>query len=440
MSSNKYDHVVDSETTTGGVVTAVTEGENKSNKRALNDTSFEESSSYSPTQSNSTKRFSSTGQLPGSPPSIPDDTVITYGLLVSTIERIFSRFEAGITSQINSLSTSIDLFNTRLQVIEEKASSTDIIIDNLEGQVNDLERKCEDLEHRLTSVESASGHIPVWKPVGVPTTKVLLLGDSNSGGKVRFGQDKGTLGRALPGAGHFHPTIEDLPPPNCEVFSEVSDVIISVGTNNFKLPSSEPEAIANHLYTYVKSLSRAHPAAHIFLPGVLPVHNGFTDLATNSKIQLYNHFLRNMCKNLNTSTTYIDVNVFCGPDGGLKDHLSKGASDPLHLNDQGIKLLASRFKHALRSHHNLPTGTRRPQSHPSQNSLAPQWRPQSHTSLNSEAPQWRPQSQSSHNSLAPQWRPQSHPSRNSEASQWSSRGPRGNSRGGTGSKRGERGR
>ena len=146
--------------------------------------------------------------------------------------------------------------------------------------------------------------------MGVPTTKVLLLGDSNSGGKVRFGQDKGTLGRALPGAGHFHPTIEDLPPPNCELFSEVSDVIISVGTNSFKLPSSEPEAIANQLYTYFQSLSRAHPAAHIFLPGVLPVHNGFTDLATNIKIQLYNHFLRNMCKNLNTSTTYIDVNVF----------------------------------------------------------------------------------------------------------------------------------
>ena len=308
-------------------------------------------------------------------------------------------------------------------MIEERASSSDIIIYNLEGHVNDLERKCEDLEHRLTNVESAADHIPVWKPVGVPTTKILLLGDSNSGGKVRFGQDKGTLGRALPGAGHFHPTIEDLPPPNCEVFSGVSDVIISVGTNNFKLQNSEPEAIAKQLYTYVQSISRAHPAAHIFLTGVLPVHSSFTDLATNSKIQLYNHFLKDMCRILNTSSTYIDVNVFCGPDGGLKEHLSKGASDPLHLNDQGIKLLASRFKHALRSQHNLPTGTRRPQSH---------------TSLNSEAPQWRPESHSSRNSEVPQWRPQSHPSRNSEAPQWSSRAPRGSSRGG--SNRGGRGR
>ena len=250
-------------------------------------------------------------------------------------------------------------------MIEEKASSINIIIDNLEGQVNDLERKCEDLEHRLTNVKSAAGHIPVWKPVGVPTAKVLLLGDSNSGewreGPVR------ALGRALVGAGHFHPTIEDLPPPNGEVFSGVSHVTISVGTNNFKLPSSEPEAIANGIYTYVQSLSTAHSASYIFLPGVLPVHSSFTDLATNSKIHLYYYFLKYMRKNLNTSTTYIVVNVFCGPNGGLKDHLSKGASDPQHLNDQGIKLLASRFKHALRCQHNLPTGTRRPQSHTSPN-------------------------------------------------------------------------
>ena len=92
MSSNKYDHVVDSETTTGGVVTAVTEGENKSNKRALTDTSFEESSSYSPTQSNSTKRFSSTGQLPGSPPSIPDDTAPLSPMVCSSpLLSVYSR-------------------------------------------------------------------------------------------------------------------------------------------------------------------------------------------------------------------------------------------------------------------------------------------------------------------------------------------------------------
>ena len=57
-------------------------------------------------------------------------------------------------------------------MMEQKASSSDIIIDNLKGQVNYLERKCGGIKHRLTSVESAAGHIPVWKPVGVPKTKV----------------------------------------------------------------------------------------------------------------------------------------------------------------------------------------------------------------------------------------------------------------------------
>ena len=66
-----------------------------------------------------------------------------------------------------------------------------------------------------------------------------------------------------------------------------------------------------------------------------------------------------MCKNLGTVTTFIDVNVFCGTDGALKQHLSKGDNDPLHLNEQGIRLFASRLKYALRFHHNMPSVTRR---------------------------------------------------------------------------------
>ena len=46
-------------------------------------------------------------------------------------------------------------------------------------------------------------------------------------------------------------------------------------------------------------------------------------------------------------------------NGSLKPHLSKGDNDPLHLNEQGIKLFASRFKYALRVHHNLPQAPRK---------------------------------------------------------------------------------
>ena len=79
----------------------------------------------------------------------------------------------------------------------------------------------------------------------------------------------------------------------------------------------------------------------------------------NGKIKLYNHNLKEMCKNLPTSTPYINVNVFREPNGALKENLSKGPGDPLHLNEQGVKLFASRFKHALRAQHNLPSFVRK---------------------------------------------------------------------------------
>ena len=121
--------------------------------------------------------------------------------------------------------------------------------------------------------------LPPWQPTGITATNTFVLGDSNSGGKVRFGEDRGILGRALPGAGHFHPTLEVLPPPNSPAFDRVSGVIISVGTNNLKLASTDPEKIVKHTYAYVQSLTKAQPAAHIFLPGFLPVNRGFPDEA-----------------------------------------------------------------------------------------------------------------------------------------------------------------
>ena len=109
---------------------------------------------------------------------------------------------------------------------------------------------------------------------------------------------------------------------------------------------------------YVKSVTRKYPSIHVLLPGVLPVHCAYEDQALNVKIKLYNHYLQDMCNHLNR-VHFIDVNVFCDLNGSLKPHLSKGDRDPLHLNEQGIKLFASRFKYALRVHHNLPQAPRR---------------------------------------------------------------------------------
>ena len=48
--------------------------------------------------------------------------------------------------------------------------------------------------------------------------------------------------------------------------------MISVGTNNIKTNSSDPETMVKLIYNYVKSVTRKYPLIHVFLPGVLPVH------------------------------------------------------------------------------------------------------------------------------------------------------------------------
>ena len=74
---------------------------------------------------------------------------------------------------------------------------------------------------------------------------VVFLGDSNSGGKIKFGTERGTLGSALPGSNIFCPAFGDLPPPESAVYNGVSDVAISIRKNDLKDESGDPDALIN---------------------------------------------------------------------------------------------------------------------------------------------------------------------------------------------------
>ena len=183
------------------------------------------------------------------------------------------------------------------------------------SRVDDLEHRGTDVEQRLVSVESsAPDSEELWQPAGTSETKILLLGDSNSSGKIKFGEERGTLGRALPGSSEFCPKFENLPSPDSPLFNNVSDVVLSVGTKNIKIESSDPDALVKKMYLYVKSITRKYPSIHVLLPGILPVQSSFIDQALNSKIKMYNHYLRDMCNNLRR-TSYISINVFCDLKG-----------------------------------------------------------------------------------------------------------------------------
>ena len=144
-----------------------------------------------------------------------------------------------------------------------------------------------ELESRIRALEAqdtrSSNTAPDWEPSGSSATKILLLGDSNSAGKLKFGEGKGTLGKSLPGSSEFCATVSDLLDPESDKFSGVSDVIIAVGTNDLKNNNSQPIQLAKDFSEYVKSLSFKHHHLQLFIPGVLPICS-VQNSNTNNKI------------------------------------------------------------------------------------------------------------------------------------------------------------
>ena len=323
----------------------------ESNKRVVGNTSFDDVPSPE-SGGPSTKRPNTEqgSELP--------QKLVTEEFLVSTLRNMFAEFEIKIDLKFAHI-------NARLNNVEEAASSSELRVQDLLTRVEAIERREAEVERKMVSVESSvesvrRGETDVnWQPVGVPETKILLLGDSNSAGKIKFGQERGTLGRALPGSSQFCPKFENLPPPDSTLYGNMSDVVVSVGTNNIKDELSEAETLVKQVYHYVKDLTQKHPGLHVFLPGILPVNRSHPDQALNAKIRCYNHYLKNMCDNLH-KTTYVDVNIFSDLSGSLKPLLSNGERDTLHLSIAGIRLFASRMKYALRAHHMLPQPARRP--------------------------------------------------------------------------------
>ena len=136
---------------------------------------------------------------------------------VARLDEISNELES-FDSRLDTISSKLDTYDSRLSSIEERAGSHQLEITDLADRVVELEAKL-DFTAGSTSNNTNSG----WEPVGSPETKIVLLGDSNSGGKIKFGQGKGTLGAALPGSDTFQATVEDLPEP--ETFNDISDLI-----------------------------------------------------------------------------------------------------------------------------------------------------------------------------------------------------------------------
>ena len=275
--------------------------------------------------------------------------------LIRVLEQMFNNLSVDIGAKIETIASKLDEFNSRLAAIEEREGSQDLAIADLTERVKHIEQFKDEIDGKIDFITDLTAELkqsgPAWEPTGSSIVNVRLYGDSNSGGKVKFGEGQGTLGAALPGSAKFVPTVDQLPEPGVDAsLNEVSDLVIAVGTNNLKNGSCSPADLAKSTYSYVKKVHKAHPSCHVYCPGVLPTSTPWI----NDKIKMYNYYLNDMCDRLG-NTTFIDVKVLGDNTGRLLGKFAVGNDDPLHLSKEGLKMYFSRIKHALRSRHGLPT-------------------------------------------------------------------------------------
>ena len=111
----------------------------------------------------------------------------------------------------------------------EEESSRQIVVSELQDRVDGLEKANEELassntelHNRVRALEEQDTRdlsyvIAGWEPSGSSQTKVVLIGDSNFSGKLKFWENRGTLGKPLPGERVFCPTFAELKDPRVVV-------------------------------------------------------------------------------------------------------------------------------------------------------------------------------------------------------------------------------
>ena len=98
--------------------------------------------------------------------------------VVKMMEQMFHSLSEKIDSSNKSILERFDIFETRMSEIEERISSQQLAVDNIDDRIADLESKLD----TINAVNLNSSNEPEWEPSGTPSTNILLLGDSNSGG------------------------------------------------------------------------------------------------------------------------------------------------------------------------------------------------------------------------------------------------------------------
>ena len=156
--------------------------------------------------------------------------------------------------------------------------------------------------------------------------------DTNSSGILKFGEYRGTLGKAIPGRASFVPRSLNSMIPGLKrswgsrmwlwQWAQITldKIIINLSS------------LAKDMFKYVHSLVTKHTSLQVFLPVVLPICADNSPI--NTRIQDHNNYLHELCIS-HPKLAYIEANVFKKSKGSLKPNRTSGPSDPLHVSAEG---------------------------------------------------------------------------------------------------------
>lgn len=169
--------------------------------------------------------------------------------------------------------------------------------------------------------------------------RTLLMGDSNTK-YVKFGDEKGTLGKAIPGRRFEAFTIDQLDPVECIGYN---NIILHCGINDIKSQNISDKDL-NDVYVNfkhkVEDIRRLNRTARIIVSPVLPTRL----IGLNKKALSYNRLLFNDLNQSGLNIAFVHgYDDMVDRDRCLDMRFSRDY-DFLHLSPAGVSYLASCMK------------------------------------------------------------------------------------------------
>ena len=173
-----------------------------------------------------------------------------------------------------------------------------------------------------------------------------IIGDSNTG-PLRFGEDKGTFGRSIPGKQVYAPLLEKIDPYDTLGYR---NVVVHCGINNIRMPDINSNSLIRNCYSKLeRKIDQIHLVnkhANIFVCPILPTKClEYNRKAIFFNSMIFNELISSRChvQAVGGFDSFLDDNHMLRRD--LSRHTNRqGNPDYLHLNGRGSAFLASLIK------------------------------------------------------------------------------------------------